>query len=303
METYQSQETTLQTGSYKNRLILKTASFVLGFTVVFMVLSILLATTYSLIRNISRYINRIAGLIVIVMGINIFFNITTQVKNFVLKKKAQTVTPVCVGCEDAYKKRYKPGKKPQGIVGAFLVGAAFAVGWTPCVGPILGSILFLAGQSGNLMSAILYLFVYSMGLGLPFLCMAIFFEKTFVYTSKILKYKVAIQRISGILLVGIGLLIFGGRFQTLNIAIQKWQYRFIDWASEGGFMVRLLPAGIAIAIIIFLISNRLLCKKPVFCIKIVIPCVIFMVIALLQIFGIIDSANILSHWFLSLQNL
>ncbi|GHV74349.1 hypothetical protein AGMMS49940_16510 [Spirochaetia bacterium] len=289
--------------SQKNRLVIKTTSFILGFTVVFMVLSILLATTFSIIGNIGTYINRAAGIIVIAMGINIFFDVTARVKNLVLKKKSPEPSFVCEGCEDTFEKRYKSKKTPKGIVGAFLIGAAFAVGWTPCVGPVLGSILFLAGQSGSTMSAILYLFVYSMGLGLPFLCMAIFFEKAFEYIAKTMKYKGVIQKVSGILLIGIGLLIYWGRFQTLNILIQKWQYRFIDWAAAGGRMVQLLPAGIAMIITLFLIGIRLLYKKPVFCLKAAIPCVIFIVIALLQTIGLIDSAGILANWFLSLQNL
>ncbi|MDR0878296.1 MAG: cytochrome c biogenesis CcdA family protein [Treponema sp.] len=289
----------------KNRLIVKTASFVLGFTAVFIVLSILLATTFSLNRNvnINKYINRAAGIIIIAMGINIFFGVTSMLKNIVQRKKSPEASFVCEGCEDAYDKRYKSKKSPQGIVGAFLVGAAFAVGWTPCVGPVLAGILFLAGQSGSLISAILYLFVYSMGLGLPFLCMAVFFEKASGFIVKTMKYKGLIQKVSGALLVGIGLLIFGGRFQALNIAIQKWQYRYIDWAAAGGLMVRLLPAGIALVITAAIISVTLLHKKAIFRLKTAIPCGIFTALALLQTIGLINSADILASWFLSLQKL
>ncbi|GHT82755.1 hypothetical protein FACS1894137_02260 [Spirochaetia bacterium] len=293
----------MQTGRDKNRLVVKTAGFVLGFTVVFMVLSILLATTFSLFGNIGRYINRAAGIIVIAMGISIFFDLSTRIKNLVVKKKPSEPSFVCEGCEDTFEKRYRSKKSPKGMAGAFLIGAAFAVGWTPCVGPVLGSILFLAGQSGSAMSAVLYLFVYSMGLGLPFLCMAIFFEKALGYAAKTIKYKGLIQKLSGILLIGIGLLIYWGRFQTLNIIIQKWQYRFIDWAAAGGPLVQLLPAGIAVIITLFLIGIRLLYKKPVFCLKAAIPCVIFMAIALFQTIGLIDSAGIIAGWFTALQNL
>jgi cytochrome c-type biogenesis protein len=303
IESLQSQEVTQKTGSYKNRLIVRTASFVFGFTVVFMALSLLLVTTFSIFRNISKYINWIAGIIIISVGINSFFDINTKIKNFVLRKKSKEKLNVCEGCEDTYEKRYSSKKSPNGIVGAFLVGAAFAVGWTPCVGPVLGSILFLAGQSGSFVSAILYLFVYSIGLGLPFLCMAVFFEKTSGYIDKTMKYKGAIQKISGILLICIGFLISFGRFQIINIIIQKWQYRFIDWASAGGLMVRLLPAGVAMSITIFLISIRLLYKKRIFCLKVAVPCVFFMIIALFQTIGVIDSAGILASWFLSLQSL
>ncbi|GMO52734.1 MAG: hypothetical protein Ta2G_10730 [Termitinemataceae bacterium] len=282
--------------NYKKHLVVRTASFVLGFTAVFIVLSIILATTFSVFRGISTYINLAAGIIVIVIGINIFFD-------WYRKGAYPDTSGVCVGCEDTYTKRYNSKKPPENIIGAFLVGAAFAIGWTPCVGPVLGSILFLAGQSGSLTSAVFYLFANSMGLGLPFLCIAIFFDKALGYAAKTAKYKIAIQKISGILLVAIGLLISVGRFQMLNIIIQKWQYRFIDWAATDSLMVRLLPSGIAIIIIIVIISIRMIARKSIFCMKIILPCAIFMLIALLQLLGIIDSAGILSHWFLSLQNL
>ena len=87
IESIQSQD--------KNRLVLKTTSFILGFTVVFMVLSILLATTFSIIGNIGKYINRAAGIIVIAMGLNIFFDGTKRVKNLVLRKKTPETSFVC----------------------------------------------------------------------------------------------------------------------------------------------------------------------------------------------------------------
>jgi cytochrome c-type biogenesis protein len=101
------------------------------------------------------------------------------------------------------------------------------------VGPILGSILLLAGQSGKTAAAALYLAVYSAGLGLPFLAAAFFLNRFLKYAEKLRPLLPKIQKICGILLILIGLLILTGRFQGLNILIMKWQYRFIDWALSG----------------------------------------------------------------------
>jgi cytochrome c-type biogenesis protein len=192
-------------------LIASTLFFILGFSAVFIILSILISATFTLMGGISRYINLGAGIIVIILGLNIIFDFLSFLN---------------------YEKRFHPLRRPRGMIGAFFVGAAFGAGWTPCVGPILGSILLLAGQSGGIPRAVLYLAFYSAGLGLPFLLAAIFFNRFLKTAVKLRAHLPLIKRISGILLIFIGLLILSGRYQALNILIQKWQYRFIDWALE-----------------------------------------------------------------------
>jgi cytochrome c-type biogenesis protein len=110
------------------------------------------------------------------------------------------------------------------------------------VGPILGSILLLAGQSGRLDLAAFYLALYSAGLGLPFLAAALFFDRFLAGAQKLKKHLPLIQKISGILLVCTGLFILSGRFQAINILIQKWQYSFIIWAENRGPVARLIAA-------------------------------------------------------------
>lgn len=295
-------------------LISRTISFVLGFSVIFIALSIVLVTTFSALGGIAKYVNLVAGVIIIIIGFNIAFNITTRIKNRASRTKLQASPDsdqakyggfVCEGCEANYEKRYNNKKRPEGVISAFLVGAAFAVAWTPCVGPMLTSILFLASQDGNLVNAILYLGVYSIGLGLPFIFVAIFFEKFLDYINKTLKYQGMIRLISGVILVCVGVTIAFGQFQTLNIVIQKWQYQFIDWVavSEGGLMIRLIPALIAIFIVTVIIAGCLLHKKSLLNLKIAVPCVIFVIIATLQLSGTLNSAELIANWLLSLQTL
>jgi cytochrome c-type biogenesis protein len=206
-------------GGVRSHLIAGTISFILGFSAVFIILSILLSTTFFLMGGISQYINIAAGIIVIVLGLNVIFDFLSFLN---------------------YEKRFHLNKRPRGMAGTVLAGAAFGAGWTPCVGPILGSILLLAGQSGKTATAVLYLAVYSAGLGLPFLLAAIFFNRFLKYAEKLRPMLPKIQKVCGVLLVFIGLLILTGRFQALNILIMKWQYRFIDWALPGWGPLQLL---------------------------------------------------------------
>ena len=123
---------------------------------------------------------------------------------------------------------------------AGIAGAAFGAGWTPCIGPILAGVLFLAGQSGKTGIAALYLAVYSLGLGLPFLLAAAFFDRFLVTSKWFRKHLPLIQKISGILLIIIGILILSGHFSVLTISLQKWQYQYITWAQDKALPFRVL---------------------------------------------------------------
>jgi cytochrome c-type biogenesis protein len=167
----------------------------------------------------SRYINTAAGIIIIVLGLNAIFDFFSFLN---------------------YETRFHAAPKPGKIIGAFFAGMAFGAGWTPCVGPILAGILLMAGQQGKTGVAVLYLAVYSAGLGLPFLGAAIFFDRFLAGAAKLRSRLPLIRRISGILLILIGLLILTGRFAVLNTLILKTQYRFIDWAEDKALPFRLL---------------------------------------------------------------
>ncbi|MDR0403213.1 MAG: cytochrome c biogenesis protein CcdA [Treponema sp.] len=207
----------------KGLVLGKTAFFVLGFSAVFVITSIALSGLVA--ASGAKYIDIAAGIVVIVLGLNVLFDFLKFLN---------------------YEKRLRinrrPGSGPGGFAGAFLAGAAFGAGWTPCVGPVLGSILLLAGQSGRPGLAAFYLALYSAGLGLPFLAAALFFDRFLAGAQKIKKHLPLIQKISGILLICTGLLILSGRFQAINILIQKWQYSFIVWAENRGPVARLIAS-------------------------------------------------------------
>jgi cytochrome c-type biogenesis protein len=189
-------------GAARTRLVAGPLSFILGFSAVFSVLSVLFSATFSLLGGVSRWISFASGVIVILLGLNIIFDFLSFLN---------------------YEKRFSMSRLPGGIAGTFLAGAAFGAGWTPCVGPILGSILLLAGQSGGTPAAVLYLTAYSAGLGLPFLLASVFFSR-FLKTAKKLRPRLPlIRRISGTLLIVIGVLMLTGHYQALSALTARWQ--------------------------------------------------------------------------------
>lgn len=180
----------------------RSIAFALGFTVVFVTLGLVLSRATAMIGGASRTLSVAAGLAVIILGLNVTFDFLK-----VLNREA----------------RFHPASRPAGAVSAFLFGAAFAAGWSPCVGPILASILFLAG-TGSAGRAAVLLGLYSFGLALPFLAAGAFFarlERPLGYIKKHLK---TVRLASGALLVLIGSSMLAGNFRTLSGSLTRWGY-------------------------------------------------------------------------------
>jgi len=193
-----------EAGKKRFTLFITSLCFVLGFTAVFIILSIIISSTFLLMGGVSKYIRIAAGVIVIILGVNMLFDFL-KILN--------------------YEKRFNIKSKPRGFAGAFLAGTAFGAGWTPCIGPILTGVLFLAGESGKAGVAALYLALYSFGLGLPFLLAAVFFDRYLVPAKWFRNKLPLIKKISAIVLIIIGILILTGQFSALNIILQEWQYK------------------------------------------------------------------------------
>jgi len=220
------------TSPFQPRLIWAAAGFVLGFSTVFITLGILVSTTFSLMGRISLYINWAAGIIVIILGLNIIFDFLSFLN---YEKRPLLQGFLRPGVQDGI----------HGVPAAFLAGAAFGVGWTPCIGPILTAILLMAGQSGKTAMAVLYLTVYSAGLALPFLLAAIFFDSFLKQASRLRSHLPLIRRISGVLLIVIGIMILSGRYSALNILIQKSIFSYISWAETKALPFRLVANALA----------------------------------------------------------
>ena len=193
------------------RPIARTIGFICGFSVVFIVLSVVFSSTIIFMNGVFRYINLVSGIIVIVLGLNIIFDFLSMLN---------------------YEKRVHLKDKPKGIIGAFLAGGAFGAGWIPCVGPVLAGILLLASNSDSIWRSVLYLVFYSAGLGLPFLLASFFFNAFIKISAKLRAHLLLIRRISGALLIVIGVLIVRGYYKTFSNLAAQWSEKLSNGNSD-----------------------------------------------------------------------
>jgi len=163
--------------------------FVLGFTTVFMAMGALAGTIGSFLKQYQTAVNLISGIIVIFFGLN-FLGI---IKVNVFKGSNRTVNP-----------------DNMGFLSAFIFGIIFSVGWTPCVGAFLGSALMLASQQGHVLEGMLMLLAYSLGLGIPFIFSAVLIDTLKSTFNWIKQHYDMINKISGGLLILIGVLMATG---------------------------------------------------------------------------------------------
>ncbi|MCK5349044.1 MAG: sulfite exporter TauE/SafE family protein, partial [Desulfobacula sp.] len=115
-----------------------------------------------------------------------------------------------------FEKRIHVKKKPFHLMGTFVIGMAFGAGWSPCIGPMLGSILIVAGNQDTILEGIFLLSVYSAGLAVPFLIMSFFINSILTIMKRATKFIGIFNKISGILLIVIGLLLIFDKFMLLG---------------------------------------------------------------------------------------
>lgn len=114
--------------------------------------------------------------------------------------------------------------------GAYVLGLAFAFGWTPCIGPVLGSILSLAAQEGSVERGMLLMGVYAAGLGLPFLLTALFLRQAMGLMAGMRRHMTLIERLMGVMLLAVGLLMLTGGFTALSF----WLLETFPWLATIG---------------------------------------------------------------------
>jgi len=178
----------------------RTALFVLGFTTVFVGLGAS-ATSISGFLNQSIF-TTIAGWAIIAMGL------------FIAATAVWTPAWLLPVMKD--RRMESSGASKLGLAGPPVMGAAFAFGWTPCIGPFLASALLLGANSDTVYEGMLVLFFYSMGLGIPFLLTSLLLAKAFSAFNWVKRYLTQITVVSGLMLAGFGLLLLTGRITDLS---------------------------------------------------------------------------------------
>jgi cytochrome c-type biogenesis protein len=178
---------------------------------------------------------------------------------------------------------------------------AFGAGWTPCIGPILAGILFLAGQSGEIARGALLLGAFSIGLGLPFILASIFFPAFLRWLQRVKRHLDTIRVASGVFLIGIGILIAMGRLQTLNATVISAGSSLGAWAEANPVGARVVlgsaALGVAALPVVWGIVRRLRREgAPLLGRAGTVFAALFALIAGLQFAGVVEIAEVLEQW-------
>jgi len=177
------------------RVALTSLFFVLGFSTVFVALGAAATVVGELLQAHKRALGMVGGVVIIVLGLHMAGLIRI---GWLLSEKRATVR-----------------ERPLGLLGAYVVGLAFAFGWTPCIGPILGAILLYASQQETVAQGVLLLAAYSAGLGIPFIVAGLAVNGFFRVFGRLRGSMRTIEVVSGALLVGVGLLLVTDRLTLL----------------------------------------------------------------------------------------
>ncbi len=186
--------------------ITNSLSFIFGFSAVFMALGASSSAIGKILFEYQEWIRVIGGILIIVFGL---FVAGFLKMGFLMRARKVHLTG-----------------KPVGYVGTFLVGMTFAAGWTPCIGPILGTILLYASAQGSAMSGIKLLAVYSLGLALPFFISSLAINSFLSYSRRLMKYMRTIMLISGLLLILFGVILLTNRVGELTTLMPDFGIKF-----------------------------------------------------------------------------
>ncbi|MQA90771.1 MAG: cytochrome c biogenesis protein CcdA [Gemmatimonas sp.] len=186
----------------RRTVLLHGSLFIVGFTLVFVVLGASVTFMGSLFNYASQWVERVGGALLIVFGLYLLG---------VLRVPGA-----------AREWRVNLGNKPLGYLGTVLVGVTFGAGWTPCIGPVLGGILTIAATRGSVSDGVGLLFVYSLGLAVPFLLAALLLQRFLGSMKHVGPWLPWISRISGALLLVIGVMMLTGTFTALTALLARF---------------------------------------------------------------------------------
>lgn len=177
-------------------LIKNSVSFISGFTIIFVLLGAAASGIGKFLIAYRDLFDKILGILIIFMGL---FYIDVIKSNFLMMERKLNIEI-----------------KNDGFLNGFLLGIGLAFGWTPCVGPILASVLAIAASRSSMAYGILLLFVYSMGIAVPFIIIAMLIQRFNIKTKILMKRTKTIKLITGIIMIITGILLFTGYLGKLS---------------------------------------------------------------------------------------
>lgn len=180
----------------RKKVFLSTFLFVLGFSLVFILMGASASYLGGLMYTYKKLIRIIGGILIIILGIHLTGLIRIPGLDF--------------------EKRVTLEKKPLHFLGTLVIGMAFGAGWSPCIGPLLGSILIVAGSQETVWQGVILLGIYSAGLAIPFIIMSIFINFLLIFikkASKVLKY---VNVVAGVVLIVVGLILVSNKLYVFS---------------------------------------------------------------------------------------
>jgi len=187
---------------FKKTIILNSLLFIAGFSVVFIAFGASASFLGQILITYQDYIRRIGGAVIVIFGLYLLGVLNV---NFLKMEH-----------------RYQFRNRPAGYLGSFLIGVAFAAGWTPCVGPVLGSILLYASTTDSLLNGVVLLTCYSMGLGLPLFLTALGVDRFLAYFKELRVYLWGVSTVSGVLLILVGVMIYANSLTIVTSFLERY---------------------------------------------------------------------------------
>jgi cytochrome c-type biogenesis protein len=187
---------------FRKAIIVNSLLFIGGFSSVFIAFGASASFLGQILITYQDLIRRIGGVLIIVFGLYLL-----GILNLKFLKMEQ---------------RYQFRNRPAGYLGSFLIGVAFAAGWTPCVGPVLGSILLYASTTDSLFSGVVLLTFYSLGLGLPLFLTALGVDRFLAYFKEVRAYLWGVSTVSGVLLILVGVMIYANSLTMVTSFLEQY---------------------------------------------------------------------------------
>lgn len=188
-------------GRQARRTLLRALSFVLGFTALFVLLGVFAGSLGGLLVRYQSEVNLVLGMIMILFGLHYAGILKITLLEKTVKPEVQV--------------------QPKGYLSCALLGAVFAVGWTPCTGPLLGSAMMLAASKGSMLSGAVLLAFYSLGMGIPFVLCALIIDRVKGAFAAIKRHYKLVNRVCGVFLVIVGLAMMTGLYSRFALMLQS----------------------------------------------------------------------------------
>lgn len=187
---------------FKKAIVLNSLLFIAGFSSVFIAFGASASLLGQVLITYQDHIRRFGGALIVVFGLYLLGLLNL---NFLKMEH-----------------RFQFRSRPAGYLGSFLIGVAFAAGWTPCVGPVLGSILLYASTTDSLLSGVVLLTSYSLGLGLPLFLTALGVDRFLAYFKQARAYLWGVSTVSGVLLVVVGVMIYANSLTMITSFLERY---------------------------------------------------------------------------------